>query len=417
MPVAMILYQILMALALPFILTQALWRGGPAAVLDRLGFSRVLPPGPCLWLHGASVGEVTSARWVIEAVRAARPEAQILVTTNTLTGRDLVAGWGLVGVRAALAPMDGAGAAERLLDKITPQALVIIENELWPARIAAAHRRGVPVLVIGARLSDRSAARWRHLPGLIGPLLARIDWLSPQDGASAQSLVALGLPRSALGPTVTLKAQVLAQVLAQDRPPPFAAPAPRAATLLAASTHPGEEAAILSAFATARMQGGPQLLILAPRHPARGDEVAALITAAGLRFARRALGQVPDATTLVFLADTLGEMALWYQMAGICLIGGSFADLGGHTPFEPAGFDCALIHGPSVHNFAPQFAALDRAGGALALRQIAELTGALPGLDAARQGQLAQAARAGLAPFAAGAEAIPNRLLHYLPRA
>lgn len=413
MPVAMILYQILMALALPFVLAQTLRRGGKAALLARLGLGLVLPPGPCLWLHGASVGEVTSARWVIEAVRAARPDVQILVTTNTLTGRDIVAGWGLVGVRAALAPVDAAGAAGRLLDKITPQALVIIENELWPARIADAHRRGVPVLVIGARLSDRSAARWRHLPGLIGPLLARIDWLSPQDGASAQRLVALGLPQSALGPTVTLKAQALEQ----DWPPPFAAPASRAATLLAASTHPGEEAGILSAFAAARAQGGPQFLILAPRHPARGDEVAALITATGLRFARRALGQVPDATTPVFLADSLGEMALWYQMAGNCLIGGSFADRGGHTPFEPASFDCALIHGPSVHNFAPQFAALDQAGGALALRLIADLTGALLGLDAARQGQLAQAARAGLAPFAAGAEAIPDRLLQCLPRA
>ena len=413
MPWTMILYQILMALALPFILTQALWRGGQAALRDRLGLGPDLPPGPALWLHGASVGEVTSARWVIEALRAARPDVQILVTANTLTGRDVVAGWGLAGVRAALAPVDSAGAAGRLLDRITPQALVIIENELWPARSAAAHRRGVQVLVIGARLSDRSAARWRHLPGLIGPLLARIDWLSPQDEASARHLTALGLPGAALGPTITLKAQAMAQ----DRPSPFAAPAPRAATLLAASTHPGEEAGILGAFAAARAQGGPQILILAPRHPARGDEVAALITASGLRFARRTLGQVPDATTTVFLADTLGEMDLWYQMAGICLIGGSFADRGGHTPFEPASWGCALIHGPSVHNFAPQFAALDRVGGAVALRQIDAVTDALLGMDAARQGQLAQAARTGLAPFAAGAKAIPDRLLHCLPRA
>ncbi len=413
MPVAMILYQILMALALPFILAQALWRGGPAALRDRLGVGPVLPPGPCLWLHGASVGEVTSARWVIETLRAARPDVQILVTTNSLTGRDLVTGWGLVGVRAALAPVDGAGAAGRLLDRITPQALVIVENELWPVRIAAAHRRGVQVLVIGARLSERSAARWRYLPGLIGPLLARIDWLSPQDDASAQRLIALGLPRFALGPMVTLKALTQPQTL----PTPFAAPAPRAATLLAASTHPGEEAGILNAFAAARAQGGPQFLILAPRHPTRGDEVAALITAAGLGFARRSKGQKPMADTPVFLADTLGEMALWYQMAGICLIGGSFADVGGHTPFEPAAFDCALIHGPSVHNFAPQFAALDRAGGTVAMRQIADLTGTLPGLDTARQIHLAAAARAGLAAFATGAQAIPNRLLKCLPGA
>jgi hypothetical protein len=131
------------------------------------------------------VGEVTSARWVIEALLAARPGLQILVTTNTATGRAQVQAWSMLGVTAALAPVDSAGAAGRVLDRWRPQALVIVENELWPARLRAADNRGVPVLVIGARISGRSARRWRWVGWLMRPMLERIDWLSAQDSDSA----------------------------------------------------------------------------------------------------------------------------------------------------------------------------------------------------------------------------------------
>lgn len=403
----MVLYQIFMALLLPVLVAQALLTGGRRSLRERLGLVASPRPGPRLWLHGASNGELTSARAVLGAVLEARPGLSVLVTCNSLTGRDLVEGWALPGVTAALAPMDTAGASARLLDRFLPQALVIIENELWPSRIAAAHRRGVQVLVIGARLSQRSAARWALWPGLIGGALGQIDWLSPQDGASAARFLRLGLTPESLGPTVTLKA---AARPGAALPAPFAPPAARGKILLAASTHPGEEAPVLAAFAQARGNGGPDFLILAPRHARRGDEVAALITAAGLTFARRSLAQVPGPDTAVYLADSMGEMAHWYAMAGICLVGGSFADLGGHTPFEPAQHGCALLHGPYVANFAPQFAALGRAGGALALTGTAGLAPALAALTPARQATLASAAKAALAPFAQGLDEVAARI-------
>lgn len=395
----MILYQIVMAFALVVTLAHQALRGAKGAVAERLGYGPMPAPGPKLWLHAASVGEVSSARWVIEAVLAARPGLQILVSTNTATGRERVRAWALPGVRAALAPFDSAGAAARLLDRWQPQALVVVENELWPARLRACDNRGVPVLVIGARMSARSAARWRLLKGIMRQMLGRIDWLSAQDADSRARFLALGLPAAAAGPVMALKS--LGTV--QDAPQPFASPGPRETVLLAASTHEGEEALILDAFAA---QSRFAHLILAPRHPRRGDEVAALLAARGLNAARRSKGQCPAPGDRVFLADTLGEMEQWYAMAGATVIGGTFEPRGGHTPWEPARQGSALLHGPSVHNFAAPFAALDRAGGALAVRDSAGLARILNSLDAAAQARCAAVASEILTPTDNGAEVV-----------
>lgn len=395
----MILYQLLLAVALPFFLAHQAVFGAPGSVSERLGRGPAPGPGLRLWLHAASVGEVTSARWVIEAVLAARPGLQLLVTTNTATARERVRSWALPGVVAQLAPFDSAGAAGRVLDRWRPQALILVENELWPARLRAAGNRGVPVLVIGARMSARSAQRWRWLDGLVSDMLARIDWLSAQDADSLERLHGLGLPRRAAGPVLALKSLTRGDV----GPLPFAAPAPRETTLLAASTHEGEEALVLDAFVAA-----PQFthLILAPRHPRRGEEIAALLTARGMSFARRSHGETPGKVTRVHLADTFGEMDHWYRMAGATVIGGSFAAKGGHTPWEPASQGSAIVHGPSLHNFAAPFAALDRAGGALAVADGAGLAAALGGLDAARQSRLAAIAAEVLAPDGDGTEIV-----------
>lgn len=381
----MLLYRILMALLVPILLLR-LARSGHLS--ERLGFGPRPAPGPSLWLHGASNGELASARWVLESLLAARPGLQLLVTVNTATARAMVAGWQLPGVTAAFAPLDGWGAAGRVLRRWQPLGLVLIENELWPARIAAATRQGLPVLVIGARISERSAKRWQKLRGLIGQTLARVAWLSAQDDASMQRLLGLGLPAKAAGPVLALKA-FTAQTAAE---PPFAAPAARAETLLAASTHDGEEALILRGFLASQFR----FLIIAPRHPRRAADIAGLLTTQNIRFAQRSRDETPGPETQVYLADTMGEMPLWYAMAGACVIGGTFADKGGHTPWEPALAGAAILHGPSLHNFAAPFAALDAAGGAIAVT--GDLAAALAGLDAARQAELAAVARTVLRP-------------------
>ena len=389
----MLIYRTFMAVALPFVLL-ALWlrRGGYLA--ERLGFGPPAPPGDTVWLHGASNGELTSARRVLDAVLDGDPAVQVLVTCNTQTARAMVKGWQLPRVTVALAPLDSGGAAGRVLRRLRPCALVIVENELWPARIAAAHAQGVPVLVIGARMSARSARRWQRLRGLMAQTLGRLTWVSAQDAPSRDRLLALGLPGHAAGPVIALKSFGAPSIGL----PPFAAIAARSRTVLAASTHDGEDALILDAFAAARAANHLTLLILAPRHPRRAAQIAALISVRGLPFATRSKHEVPDARTAVFLADTMGEMDHWYAMAGITIIGGSFTDKGGHTPWEPAGHGSVIVHGPDVANFAAPFAALHVAVGAVAVQDAAGLTAVLLQMDVEKQSLMAAAARAALTP-------------------
>ncbi|WP_418024303.1 3-deoxy-D-manno-octulosonic acid transferase [Paracoccus sp. TD-10] len=373
-----------------------IWRGATALAGGALGLAaplagadwreRLALSGPAvapggIWLHAASVGELNSARVLAEALA---PDFPLVVTTNSLTGRDLAR---RLGHPCALAPLDVPQAVGRFLDRVRPAVLVTVENELWPNRSAMAAARGVAQVVVGARISARSAARWRRLPGLIGPMLARIDALSAQDPGSEARLLALGLRAGALTPRLNLK------LLAPARVEPGEDGPERARTVLAASTHEGEDALMLDAWAAAREAVPGLRLILAPRHPERGDAVAALIAARGLEYARRSRGGGPGAPVL--LADTLGEMAQWYHAAGICITGGSFADHGGHTPWEPAAWRCAVLHGPHVANHAGDYADLAAAGAARGC-DAAGLPQALAALarDAGGQRRMGAAARA-----------------------
>lgn len=408
----MLIYRILMAIAAPFLIGLTLvqrlrGRVRPGAVWQRLGWVDRPATGSRFWLHGASNGELTSAFGVIQRLILARPGVQVLITANTGTAVAMVRGWHLPGVHAALSPLDSLGAAGRVLRRWRPAALIVVENELWPARLDAARRAGVPVALIGARMSERSAAGWARIaPGLMRRGLGGLAFVSAQDGGSAARLQALGLPSGLLVPTVMLKAQVVAAV-AQPAPPPV----PRERVLLAASTHAGEEAMILAAFAAARAQF--DLLILAPRHPRRSSEVAGLITAAGLQFGRRSGGAMPSADAPVFLADTMGEMALWYGMAGATVIGGSFVPLGGHSPYEPCAHGSAILHGPHMQNFTDAADALARGAGALAVTG-SGLGAALAGLNGTAQAALVARARLAL-PADAAFEALIERVLALMP--
>lgn len=374
----------------PFVmLAVALWRRvtgrEPGCALgERLGHLTA-PDGPAVWLHGASNGELASARWVIEALLRERPDLRVLVTANTATARSMVEGWGLAGVTPAFAPLDLRGPLARVLRLWQPRALITVEGEIYPRRFAACAAAGIPVLLIGARMSERSFRGWRELQPVMAQALQAVRLASAQDETSAERLVGLGLPPQVLRAVCDLKAVAIAHLA-----PVAAAPrAARAGWLMAASTHAGEEAVVLDAWLGARARFDH--LILAPRHARRGDEVAALITARGLAFGRRSSGAMPGAEP-VFLADTMGEMDLWYARAGACVVGGSFVPRGGHSPWEPARQGCAILHGPSVENFARPYAALDARGGALAVADAAALTLALQGLDGARQDQMSRAA-------------------------
>jgi 3-deoxy-D-manno-octulosonic-acid transferase len=370
-------YRIIMALALPLLMLATVFGRWPkGALAERLGF--VSGTKGSIWVHAASVGEATSVKGVVAELVKTAP---VFMTVNTATARDLVTGWG--NVQVALAPFDTAFAAARVIARIQPRAYVVVESELWPARTAALS--GVPVIMLGARLSETSARRWAWMGGLMRRMLVGVRYLSAQDAASEARFMALGLPPSAVGPRVNLKAFVTG-----DKP--ATGPVHRARCVLAASTHDGEDAPILRAFAATRAQF--DLLILAPRHPRRGDAVAKLIAAQNLPFARRSKGDALTADHPIYLADTLGEMPLWYAMAGVTIVGGSYANHGGHTPFEPAAAGSAIIHGPYVSNFTESYAVLDAEGGAVT----GDLTMTLLAMTPARQAAMAAIAQKVLLP-------------------
>lgn len=319
--------------------------GGSDALRQRLVMDA--PPSAAdIWIHGASVGELTSARAIIEDLAR---DFELVITTNTETARQMVTDWGFC---ARLAPMDLPGALRRFLNAVRPRLQITIEGEFWPLRAAELARRKIPQAMIGARISAGSARNWGRFPELIRPILQNIAALSAQDPASEARLLDLGLPRQALMARVDLKLLGPAQIT------PPAPEDDRNSHFLAASTHDGEEGAILDAYVAARTRHPALRLILAIRHPQRGDEVADLIAERGLPVARRSKG---DEDGPVLLVDTLGEMGRWYAAAALCLVGGSLTDRGGHTPWEPAAYRCAILHGPHVSNFAEGYAALDQA--------------------------------------------------------
>ncbi len=210
-------------------------------------------------------------------------------------------------------------------------------------------------------MSEKSAALWGKFASLARRVLTRIDRLYPQDAASGARLAMLGLPEDRLAPVARLKSGVAQTPPATENLRALAPAFPRARTVLGASTHAGDEALILRAFVSAHAYHGDLRLILAPRHPRRRAEVEALVVATGLPFAVRSRTPMPPEGCVIYLADTLGEMPLWYSLAGVTIVGGSFSDRGGHTPFEPAQFGSALIHGPDVTNFSESYAALNQA--------------------------------------------------------
>ncbi|MDJ0629973.1 MAG: glycosyltransferase N-terminal domain-containing protein [Rhodobacter sp.] len=406
----MFLYRAILTLFAPVIFGALLLRvlrgaESPGDLRQRLGQSPQARPG-ALWLHGASNGELTSAKPLVDAICAAFPERPIIVTANTVTGRTLAETWRLPNVTAQLAPLDFRWALARFRAAWRPAALIVLENEFWPNRIDSASE---PVHVVGARISEKSRRMWSRFPRLARHLLGRIHRLSPQDPASAERFLALGLPGVHLGPTATLKSAV---TLAPPDPAQLDALAPvfhRADTLLAASTHDGEEQALIDAFVAARQSRQALKLILAPRHPARAPEIAAPIRNTGLPWAQRSTCTTPAAGTVVYLADTLGEMALWYALSGVTFVGGSLVPLGGHTPFEPVQARSAVLHGPHTGNFSEAYAALASDGSAISVDGSGALTDALLSLpEAEKQLALADRAARTLAKFDLGQKVIDD---------
>lgn len=370
---------------------------------EREGFGAARPEGPLAWLHAASVGETQSALPLIAAMTAKRPDLTVLLTTGTVTAARLVAARAPERVIHRTAPLDVPAWVARFLDGWRPDLGVFLESELWPNLIEAAAARGVPLALVNARMSARSARFWRLSGGAGRRLLSRFRLVAAQGEADAARLAALGASPVAWGnlkhaaPPLPVDAAELAALSAVlgDRP-----------AWIAASTHPGEEAAALAAHRALASRIPGLLTILAPRHPERGPEVAAL--AAGLPLVRRSLGEVPGPETQVLLFDTIGELGLAYRLARVAFVGGSLVPRGGQNPVEPARLGLPVLVGPLHGNFTETVASLRAAGALTVLPDAGALAPTLSDVltdDEARR----RMAAAGVA-WAGSAEGLPARL-------
>ncbi len=343
----------------------------PARLGERTGQASLpRPDGPLVWLHAVSVGETTAVLPLAARLAGERP---VLLTTGTVTSAGLVAARAPAGVLHQYAPLDAPPFLARFLDHWRPVAALFAESEIWPAAIAAAARRAIPFAVVNARLSERSFRGWRRAGPLARPLFGALRLVAAQSRDDAARWRALGAP--SVHETGNLKGDVAPLPADGDALARLADAVAGRPVLLAASTHPGEEALVLAARERLARERPELLLVLVPRHPERGPEVAALAAGAGA-VAVRSRAELPGPKTAVYVADTLGELGLFYRLAPVVVLGGSFAPVGGHNPYEPARLDCAILTGPAVHNFRDVFAALFAAGGAASVADAAALAAA-----------------------------------------
>jgi 3-deoxy-D-manno-octulosonic-acid transferase len=350
----------------------------PERLPERLGRGGgARPQGPLVWLHGVSVGESLSLLPLLSALRKRRPDLTLLVTSGTATSARVLANRLPDGVIHQFAPVDAPGAARRFLEHWRPDAALFVESELWPNLLSEAARRGVRLALVSARMTEESARGWARAPASARALLSAFELVMPQDDATAQRLERLG---------ARIQGRLNLKLLSETPPVDTALAAQlRAAAagrkvVVAASTHPGEEASVVEAFrdATAHI---PALLVIAPRHPERGGEVAAVLQGAGLRTARRAIGEPPGAQTDAYVVDTLGELGACYATANAVVMGGSLVDgIGGHNPLEAARLGCALVTGPHVANARSLYDALLARGAVILAHDPAALTRHLRGL-------------------------------------
>lgn len=372
-------YRILTALLEPAAAGLLVWRRGrgkedPTRFAERRGYPGVRRPDKTVvWLHGASVGETVTLLPLVDKLK--RRGFAVLVTSGTVTSAKLLAARLPAGVIHQYLPLDVPRYMRRFLDYWRPSIGLICESEIWPNLVIEAKRRDVPLVLINARMSERSFRRWYKAPQTSRFLLSCFDCCLAQSQGDAERLAQLGAPRVSIAgnlkfdvPAPPADADTLAILdgLTTGRP-----------VWIAASTHEGEDEHIIAAHLGIRAHLPKLLTIIAPRHPHRGVDIEALALANDIAVARRAARQAPERDVELYVADTVGELGLFYRLSQVAFLGGSLVPVGGHNPIEPAKLGCALLHGPHIRNFADVFAAFDAEGGARKTADAQALAGAV----------------------------------------
>jgi 3-deoxy-D-manno-octulosonic-acid transferase len=347
----------------PALIKQRVKQGkeDPARIGERRGLSHdTRPSGPVVWIHGASVGEVLAAASLIERLRALN--LRILLTSGTVTSAAIVARRFPPDIIHQYVPYDSPRFVGRFLDHWRPSLALFIESDLWPNLILASAARRLPMVLINGRMSPRSFPRWRRVSGTISALLDKFDICLAQSNTDAERFTALG-SRNVVT-TGNLKFDVPAPPADPLKLERLLAMTRGRSVILAASTHPGEDEILCEVHRTLSGFFPSLLTVIVPRHPDRGPGIARMIAASGLQPSLRSLDDLPSAATDIYVADTLGELGLFYRLAPIVFMGGSLVEHGGQNPIEAIKLDASIVHGPHVYNFGELYAALDSAGGA-----------------------------------------------------
>lgn len=365
-----LLYSIALYLLLPFILLRLLWRSRHepqyrARILERFGYIEAPRTDlSVIWVHAVSAGEVMAARPLITCLLDNYPEHSVLVTTTTPAGAKLVGDHFDNRVKHAWAPWDLPGVSRRFLARTRSCLLVLMETELWPNWLYECQRAGCRTLLANARLSERSARRYRRGGVLVSDMLARLDVIACQTPEAARRFAALGVRKQVLTITGSTKYEPVQSAAAQKQGLALgrALAAPGRVVVIACSTHPAEEEAVLTGFGALYRHFPGSVLLLVPRHPRRAQTVARRCEAEGFAVVYRSSGELPNRQGGVVLCDTMGELATLCGAASAAFIGGSLAPRGGQNPLDAACWGLPLLMGPHRENFADMAAQLQQAG-------------------------------------------------------
>ena len=364
----------------------------PARLCERYGKATVpRPEGKLLWIHAASNGEALASLPLVEALRVETPGLAVLITTFTVTGAELIRKQA-PDIIHQFKPSEDSGAINAFLDHWKPDLALFIESEFWPNLMWQVGQRGIPMAQVNGHLSEGSARFWRIGKRSFVQLMASLSARLVKTESVKARMVGLGVPADTIAVTGDLKASRGIQYPNATLVHALRSQIGARPVFLAASTHKGEEEAVGAAHEALSKRAPNFLTIIAPRHVTRGDEIETMLAVRGLTVHRRSKNETPD-DAAVYLADTTGEMPLWYALAPITFIGAGWGEGGGHNPLEAAQAGCAVLSGPKVHASQDAFDRLDQAGAMRFVDDEADLIDAVLALtdDAGRPNETALA--------------------------
>ena len=345
----------------------------PERLEERLGISLAeRPTGNLIWFHAASVGESLSLVELIKRISSSQPDYNFLITTGTITSAKLILSRLPSNAVHQYIPVDTPKAVEKFLDRWRPSLAIWTESEFWPNLISFTSARDIPMILINARISEKSYRRWRFFKKSLKNLIEKFNYSLIQDQKTVKYFSKIGISSNNFELTGTLKEGSAALPHSETEQVEISKQILNRPVWLAASTHEGEEKLIAAAHRHASKASQGLLLIIVPRHPERGLEIASILTKENFKICLRSKKDKISSDTQIYIADTLGELGLWYRIAPVSFVGGSFVPIGGHNPFEPAALGSAILHGPYVENFKEIYNRLNVAGAAVKIEEASE---------------------------------------------